>query len=246
MFHLRLQRRFTMIAIIGAMQEEINEIVKRMDSHQEQIIDGCKFYHGMLNGSEIVAMLSGIGKVEAALSTVICLKNFAIDGIINIGTAGGLHPDQEVLDVVLSTQTAYHDFDLTAFGEARGFASSRYVCTAEPRYIDAFKRVIGKARHWIGPIVSGDQFVADPIAVAQIKSAFPDAICVEMEGASIAHTAGRFKIPFVILRSLSDIAGKHGNAMTFDEYLVQASAHSAQWCYEVMPLLRGDNDAYVA
>jgi len=232
-----------MIAIIGAMKEEINEIVKRMTSVDQQVFDGCTFYRGLLNGCEIVAMQSGIGKVEAAISTLVCLKRFTIDGIINIGTAGGLRKDQEVLDVVVSTKTAYHDFDLTAFGEPRGFTTSRYVYNCDPRYVEAFKQVIGNARHWIGPIVSGDQFVADLLDVQKILSAFPDAICVEMEGAAIAHTAGRFKIPFVILRSLSDIAGKHNNAMSFDEYLVQASAHSAQWCYEVLPLLNTKNNA---
>ncbi len=227
-----------MIAIIGAMHEEVMEIRKRMNALEEVILDGRTYYHGMLNQREVVVLLCGVGKVEAALNTLLCLKNFAIDGIINIGTAGGLNLDQEVLDVVVSTKTAYHDFDLTAFGEPRGFATSRYVCTADPQYIEAFKEVIGTARHWIGPIVSGDQFIAGPLAVATIKAAFPDAICVEMEGAAIAHTASRFDIPFVILRSLSDIAGKHDNALTFDEYLIKASAHSAQWCYEVMPLLR--------
>lgn len=232
-----------MIAIIGAMKEEVNEIVKRMTTVEEQRFDGCTFYRGQLNGCEIVALQSGIGKVEAAISTLVCLTHFKIDGIINIGTAGGLRNDQEVLDVVVSTMTAYHDFDLTAFGEPRGFSSSRYVYHCDPRYVEAFKQVIGDARHWIGPIVSGDQFVADPRDVQKILSAFPDAICVEMEGAAIAHTAGRFKIPFVILRSLSDIAGKHANAMTFDEYLVQASARSARWCYEVLPLLSIDEHA---
>jgi adenosylhomocysteine nucleosidase len=232
-----------MIAIIGAMQEEISEIIKRMTHVEEQRFDGCTFFRGTMNGCEIVALQSGIGKVEAALNTLLCLKRFKIDGIINIGTAGGLRLDQEVLDVVVSTQTAYHDFDLTAFGEARGFATSRYVYQCDPRYVEAFKKVIGTGRHWIGPIVSGDQFVADPQVVQAILQAFPEAICVEMEGAAIAHTASRFDIPFVILRSLSDIAGKHENAMTFDEYLVRASAHSAQWCYEVLPLLNVEHDA---
>jgi adenosylhomocysteine nucleosidase len=232
-----------MIAIIGAMQEEVDEILKLMDYYEQSIIDGCKFYSGKLNNSEVVVLLSGIGKVEAAISTIVCLKNFSVEGIINIGTAGGLRQEQEVFDVVVSTKTAYHDFDLTAFGEVRGFATSRYVCVCEPRYIEAFKKVIGEARHWIGPIVSGDQFIKEPLIVEQILRAFPDAVCVEMEGAAIAHTAKRFNIPFVILRSLSDIAGRLDNAMTFDEYLVKASAHSARWCYEVMPLLARVNDA---
>lgn len=226
-----------MIAIIGAMQEEISEILKRMSTHEEFSIDGCRFYRGVLNQTEVVVLLSGIGKVEAAISTVVCLKNFDIEGIINIGTAGGLRQEQQVFDVVVSTKTAYHDFDLSSFGEPSGFATSRYVYTCEPRYIEAFKQVIGQARHWIGPIVSGDQFIADPRIVARILSAFPEAICVEMEGAAIAHTAHRFNVPFIILRSLSDIAGHPNNTLTFDEYLIKASAHSAQWCYEVMPLL---------
>jgi adenosylhomocysteine nucleosidase len=232
-----------MIAIIGAMLEETNEVLKRMSRLHETTIDGCLFHQGTLNGKEVVVLLSGVGKVEAAISTVVCLKNFKIEGIINIGTAGGLRDEQEVLDVVVSTNAAYHDFDLSAFGEPSGLATSRYVFKADPGYIEAFGKVIGTARHWIGTIVSGDQFVADPIHVAQIKKAFPEAICVEMEGAAIAHTASRFNVPFVILRSLSDIAGKHENAMAFEEYMVKASAHSARWCYEVMPLLKERNDA---
>lgn len=230
-----------MIAIIGAMQEEINEILKRMRPHEESIIDGCRFYRGILNQTEVVVLLSGIGKVEAAISTVVCLKNFDVEGIINIGTAGGLRPEQEVFDVVVSTKTAYHDFDLSAFGEPCGFDTSRYVYACDPLYIKAFNQVIGQTRHWVGPIVSGDQFIADPLDVAQILTAFPEAICVEMEGAAIAHTAHRFNLPFIILRSLSDIAGHPNNAMKFDEYLIKASAHSAQWCYEVMPLLGQKN-----
>ncbi|HBZ41269.1 MAG TPA: 5'-methylthioadenosine/adenosylhomocysteine nucleosidase [Erysipelotrichaceae bacterium] len=204
---------------------------------KEVRIDAHVFHTGTLNGTKVVVLLSGIGKVEAAISTILCLKNFPVKGIVNIGTAGGLKEEQEVLDVVVSTKTAYHDFDLTAFGEPKGFATSRYVVDADPNYIDAFQRIIGEERHWIGPIVSGDMFVGDPMVVASIIKAFPEAICVEMEGAAIAHAAKIFNTPFVILRSLSDIAVKHGNAMTFEEYLVKASERSARWCYEVMPLL---------
>lgn len=226
-----------MIAIIGAMPEEVREIVRLMHDVKEVTIDAHLFHTGTLNGTKVVVLLSGIGKVEAAISTILCLKNFPVKGIVNIGTAGGLKEEQEVLDVVVSTKTAYHDFDLTAFGEPKGFATSRYVVDADPNYIDAFQRIIGEERHWIGPIVSGDMFVGDPSVVASIINAFPEAICVEMEGAAIAHAAKIFNTPFVILRSLSDIAVKHGNAMTFEEYLVKASERSARWCYEVMPLL---------
>ncbi len=224
-----------MIAIIGAMPQEVNEIVMLMHDVKEITQDGRIFHQGKLNGTEVVVTLSGIGKVEAAMSTLNVILRFPIDGIVNIGTAGGLNANQEVLDVVVSTKTAYHDFDLTAFGEPKGLTSSRYVFDADEKYISAFKEVIGDQRHWIGPIVSGDQFISDPQTIEAIKASFPEAICVEMEGAAIAHVAAKQGIPFVILRSLSDIVLHHDNAMTFEEYLVKASKRSAQWCYEVMP-----------
>ena len=226
-----------MIAIIGAMQEEVNEITALMENKETKTIHSVVFATGLLNQVPVVVLLSGIGKAAAAMTTAMCLENFNVEGIVNIGTAGGLKEQQEVLDVVVSSKVTYHDLDLTVFGYPQSFSNQRFVYEADARYIEAFKTVIGKSRHWIGPVVSGDQFISRREQVDLILKNYPEAICAEMEGAAVAQVAAGYHIPFVILRSLSDITVRNENHITFEEYLIKASQRSARWCYNVLPLL---------
>ena len=226
-----------MIAIIGAMQEEVNEITALMENKETKTFHSVVFVTGTLNRVPVVVLLSGIGKAAAAMTTAMCLERFNVEGIVNIGTAGGLKEQQEVLDVVVSSKVTYHDLDLTVFGYPQSFSNQRFVYEADARYIEAFKTVIGKSRHWIGPVVSGDQFISRREQVDLILKNYPEAICAEMEGAAVAQVAAAYQIPFVILRSLSDITVRNENHITFEEYLTKASQRSARWCYNVLPLL---------
>jgi len=173
---------------------------------------------------------SGIGKVNAAMSTAILLERFKPDYVINTGSAGGLNPELNVGDVVISTDVRHHDVDVTAFGYEYGQvpqlpaafeAEVSLVTVAEScaKEIEGIQVVKGL-------ITTGDSFISKPEQAGFIKSKFTNLQAVEMEAAAIAQVAYQFGTPFVIIRSLSDIAGKESN-LSFDQFLETAAVHSA-------------------
>jgi adenosylhomocysteine nucleosidase len=224
-----------MIAIIGAMQQEVDQLLALCQHVEKRVIHGSHFYLGKLSSVDVVVALSGVAKVAASMTTTCLLENFDIKGVINIGTAGGLKSEQEVLDVVVSTEVAHHDVDITAFGIKRGFGE-RFSYKADPGYVEVISKMVNDNEHrvWIGPMVSGDQFIHRKEQVDQILTDFPDANCVEMEAAAIAQVCDHYKIPFVVIRSLSDIAVRDDNHLSFEEYLSVAAKRSAQWVYEAI------------
>ena len=224
-----------MIAIIGAMQPEVDEILKLCQNVEERLIHGTQFYIAKCSSTEVVVALSGVAKVAAAMTTTCLFENFEIGGVINIGTAGGLKSEQEVLDVVVSTEVAHHDVDITAFGIKRGFGE-RFSYLAEPAFVKVISELVNEGDHrvWIGPMVSGDQFIHRQEQVNTILTDFASANCVEMEAAAIAQVCQHYKIPFVVIRSLSDITVRDDNHLSFEEYLSVAAKRSAQWVYEAI------------
>jgi adenosylhomocysteine nucleosidase len=221
-----------MIAIIGAMQQEVDELLKLCENVEEQTVHGNKFYTGRLSQTDVVVALSGVAKVAAAMTTTCLFENFDVSGVINIGTAGGLKSEQEVLDVVVSSEVAHHDVDITAFGIKRGFGE-RFSYKAFPPFVEVVSNLIKDKEHrvWIGPMVSGDQFIHRQQQVENIFADFPNADCVEMEAAAIAQVSEHYKVPFVVIRSLSDIAVRDDNHLSFEEYLSVAAKRSAHWVY---------------
>lgn len=224
-----------MIAIIGAMQQEVDELLKLSENFKEIVIHGTKFYTGRLSATEVVVALSGVAKVAAAMTTTCLFENFDVSGVINIGTAGGLKSEQEVLDVVVSSEVAHHDVDITAFGIKRGFGE-RFSYTADPAFVKVVSDMVKEGEHrvWIGPMVSGDQFIHRQEQVDRILADFASANCVEMEAAAIAQVCDHYKVPFVVIRSLSDITVKDDNHLSFEEYLSVAAKRSAQWVYQTI------------
>ncbi len=219
-----------MIAIIGAMQPEVDEILKLCRNVEEKMIHGNKYYMAVCSSTEVVIALSGVAKVAAAMTTTCLFENFDIQGVINIGTAGGLRAEQQVLDVVVSTEVAHHDVDITPFGIQRKFGS-RFSYTADQRFIDVMTAMVkpDDFNVWIGPMVSGDQFIHRKEQVDDILTHFPTANCVEMEAAAIAQVCSHYHIPFVVIRSLSDITVRDDNHLSFEAYLSVAAKRSAMW-----------------
>ena len=224
-----------MIAIIGAMQQEVDELLKLGENIEEQVVHGNKFYTGRLSQTDVVVALSGVAKVAAAMTTTCLFENFDVKGVINIGTAGGLKNEQEVLDVVVSSEVAHHDVDITAFGIKRGFGE-RFSYKAFPAFVEVISNMIKDKEHrvWIGPMVSGDQFVHRQQQVDSILADFPSANCVEMEAAAIAQVCEHYIVPFVVIRSLSDITVRDDNHLSFEEYLSVAAKRSAHWVYQAI------------
>jgi adenosylhomocysteine nucleosidase len=218
------------IAIIGAMEEEVTILREKLTDRDVTVIAGCEYTTGKYEGKEIILLKSGIGKVTAALSTAVLLERFNPDYIINTGSAGGFNPELNVGDVVISSEVRHHDVDVTIFNYEYGqvpnmpaafLPDEKLVAVAEKsaEEIQGMKIVTGL-------IATGDSFMNDADRVEFVRSKFPALQAAEMEAAAVAQVCHQFGAPFVIIRSLSDIAGKESN-ISFDQYLPKAAKNSA-------------------
>lgn len=220
----------SVIGLIGAMDEEVAVIKSWMSDIQKQNIAGCEFFTGKFEGKDIVLLKSGIGKVNAAVSTALLILKFSPEYVINIGSAGGFDADLNVGDVVISDAVIHHDVDVTAFGYLMGQVPNM------PAQYEADEELIEKARAAIcegtkaqarvGLIGTGDSFMNDPVRVGAVREVFPSLVAVEMEAAAVAQVCHKFSTPFVVVRSLSDIAGKE-SPKSFEEYLKLAAENSS-------------------
>lgn len=223
-------KRPAKVAVIGAMEQEV-AILREQIEHRERLeIAGYQFDSGQFQGVELVLLQSGIGKVNAAISTTLLLDHFQPDCVINTGSAGGFDPALKVGDVVISSGVCHHDVDVTAFDYAPGqvpgcpavftpdatLAELAAACIAE---LDGLHSVAGL-------IATGDSFMHDPARVAATRARFPAMQAVEMEAAAIAQTCHQFGVPFIVIRALSDIAGQASD-QSFAQFLETAARHSA-------------------
>jgi len=218
------------IGIIGAMDEEVSILKAKLNNIQTTIIAGCEFYQGELNGKQVILTKSGIGKVAAAVATTLLLERFQPDNIINTGSAGGYDSNLNVGDIVISTEVRFHDVDLTAFGYEIGqMAQLPPAFTADQKLIDVAQdaaRTIEGLNIIQGLICTGDIFMADPQKAEIARNNFPTMAACEMEAAAIAQVCHQFEVPFVIIRSLSDIAGKKSE-LSFEQYLPIAAQNAS-------------------
>ncbi|GAA0570679.1 5'-methylthioadenosine/S-adenosylhomocysteine nucleosidase [Halomonas salifodinae] len=219
------------IGIIGAMPEEVALLASRLEGQETRQQVGCTFYRGRLHGVEVVILQSGIGKVNAAVGTTLLLDSYQPEAIINTGSAGGFGADLEVGDVVISSEVRHHDVNVEVFGYEPGQVPRMPAAyLPDPRLVRVARECIeelGELRVVEGLIATGDSFMACPDAVSQTRKRFPTMLAAEMEAAAIAQTCHLYGCPFVVIRALSDIAGKESN-LSFTAFIDQAATHSAQ------------------
>jgi adenosylhomocysteine nucleosidase len=218
------------IGIIGAMDEEIRILKEKMNNIETTIIAGCEFYQGELNNKQVILTKSGIGKVAAAVATTLLLEKFSPDTIINTGSAGGYDKTLNVGDIVISTEVRFHDVDVTAFGYEIGqMAQLPAAFPAQKELIVIAKQAaeaLTSLKTITGLICTGDTFMADPDKAQIALNNFPTMAACEMEAAAIAQVCYQFNVPFVIIRSLSDIAGKKSE-LSFEQYLPIAGKNAS-------------------
>lgn len=207
-----------MIGIIGAMDEEVSQIIEAMTIDKEETKASMTFKSGKLGDKEVVVVRSGIGKVNAAACTQILIDDFGATSIINTGIAGSLKAVIDIGDVVISSDVLHHDMDATGFGYPLGQIPRMDTLSfkADDALIklakDACAKAVPEIGVHVGRIVSGDQFISDKEVKDRIIANF-DGYCTEMEGAAIAQVAYINQVPFVILRAISD---KADNSATVD------------------------------
>lgn len=220
----------SVIGLIGAMDEEVAVIKEWMTDVQETRVAGCEFYAGQLDGKEVVLLKSGIGKVNAAVSTTLLMASFDPSVVINIGSAGGFDAQLNVGDVIISDAVVHHDVDVTAFGYDLGqLPSMPAVFPADSALVEKAQQAVsavGQVNAKVGLIGTGDVFMHDAERVASVRAAFPSLKAVEMEAAAVAQVCYKFSVPFVVVRSLSDVADKESPA-SFEEYLTVAAQNSS-------------------
>ena len=224
----------TKLGIIGAMQEEIETLLHLMENKTEKEIAGSVFHDGILEGLPVTVVQCGIGKVNAALCTQILCDLFGVTHLVNTGIAGSLCNDLDIGDMVVSQDAMYHDVDATAFGYPMGKVPEMDV-TAFPAdetmiaYAFAAAEKVNPGHTKIGRVASGDQFVASREVKDRIVS-ITHALCTEMEGTAIAQTAYRNRLPFVILRAISDKAddSTHMDYPTFESIAAHRCATVTQ------------------
>lgn len=220
------------LGIIGAMKVEMETLCERLQGKSVRQIAGMDFYKGTLCGVQAIVVQSGVGKVNAAICTQILCDRFHVTHIINTGVAGSLCAELDICDFVISDDLIYHDVDCHLInvnypvGQVPGMSTRTFSADAQLRNL-AMQAVRdnGKGKGRIGRIASGDQFVCSKEAKEKII-ADTGAVCTEMEGAAIAHTAWKNGVAFVIIRAICDKADDSAvmDSPTFEKTAAIASA----------------------
>ncbi|MCD7864253.1 MAG: 5'-methylthioadenosine/adenosylhomocysteine nucleosidase [Lachnospiraceae bacterium] len=219
------------IGIIGAMELEVAALKEQMNCTRRLTCAGMDFWEGTLNGTEVVVVQSGIGKVLAGICVQILADKFSVTHVINTGVAGSLNADLDIGDIVVSKDAVYHDFDVTKLGYAPGQVPGREEVAfgADPGMIaaavESCERVNPDIHCMVGRIASGDQFISDKKTKERIIHGFAG-FCAEMEGCAIAQAATANSIPFVIIRAISDKADDSAE-MDYPTFEKAAAHHSA-------------------
>ena len=227
------------VAVVAAMHEELGALLAQMPDEQRVRVAGRDFWVGHLHGQPVVAVLSRIGKVAAAVTATVLLERFGARAIVFTGVAGGLAPGVNVGDVVVATELLQHDMDASPIfpkhevplmGLSR-FAADAAISDALSDVVTGVLRdpvaLIGQAgvdefglsspKVHRGLLVSGDRFVSTTAESAALQRELPDALAVEMEGAAVAQVCHDYGVPFAAMRTISDRAddAAHGDFARF-------------------------------
>ena len=223
------------IGIVVAMDEEKAEIEKLISNKEIKKINNLKFIIGKIKDKNIVLIQCGVGKVNAARTTQKLIDKFNVTTIINVGVAGAINSNLKIGDVIIAKKVIQHDFDITAFGHNKGYI------TDVGEGIESDKNLLEKVKEIsqensyktkIGIIATGDIFCTDIKMKEKINNKF-NADVVDMECGAIAQVSFLENIPFLAIRSVSDIPNGD-NAKTFDENLKTASKIASEVLYNIL------------
>ena len=227
------------IGIIFAMKEELEATLKELEFVKKYKIYDLNFYECRYSDKVCILTECGIGKVNAARCTQILIDKENGDCIFNVGVAGSVTKDVSICDVVIADKLVHHDFNLVSFNHERGYIPNigMYI-NCDDYLVKLAQEVSIDNKTHVGVIASGDIFVSEAIMGEKIYSKFK-ALCVEMEGAAIAQTCYLSKIPFLVIRSISDSPNKEANNnITFDEFLEESSNVAANFLMQLLDKLK--------
>lgn len=217
-----------MLGIIGAMDIEVEGLKRLLQDVREEKISNVNFVRGTLNGRDVVVAKCGIGKVFASICAEAMIMAYKPQAIVNIGVAGGLDNSLGIGDIVVADGVVQHDMDTTPLGEPRGYLSEIGL-TKIPADEKIYKPLAEIAEKIginciLGTIASGDVFVSNQEKKQFICDNF-GAVACEMEGAAIGQVCYVNKVPFGVLRAISDGAND-GASMDFPTFCKMAAENS--------------------
>ena len=222
------------IAILGAMPEEIEPLLKELNPKKIEFANN-KFYFAEFANHELIIAYSKIGKVNSALTATLMIEKFGAEKLIFTGVAGALKDGFKIGDLLYATKVVQHDLDITAFGHPFGFVPESPIFVETDENLNKIAVSVAKElgiNLKNGIVASGDQFICDEERKSWIERTF-DASAVEMEGASVAQVCHALHTPFFMLRAISDEAGSKAE-FDFDEFMVKSAEISAKFALKMV------------
>lgn len=214
-----------MIGIISAMDLELQALTEKLEHKESQMHAGVMYCTGTLDGVEVALCTCGVGKVNAAMHTQILIDKYHPAVIIQNGIAGSLSNDVKYFDIVIGNELVYHDmqeFVLEQYGPLEK------VYPADSNLIHKAYEVAKQAgaNVHVGRIATGDWFVSDAADKEDIATR-TKALCTEMEGCAVAHTAYLNEVPFVVMRAISDMADDSAE-VDYEEFQYKAADRAVE------------------
>jgi adenosylhomocysteine nucleosidase len=234
------------IAIISALHEELAELLALMPDEHRTSVAGRQFWRGHLHGHELVAVLSGIGKVAAATTTTVLLERFRPQQVLFTGVAGGVGEGVAVGDIVVGSRYLQHDMDASPLfprHQMPGYGLSRF--PADPALLSVMQQAAEDAVAWLpgqldaatraafhlqaprvhsGKIITGDRFVASAAESRALRAELGEALAVDMESGAVAQVCHDYSIPFCAVRTISDRADDAAH-VDFPAFLRRVARH---------------------
>ena len=226
------------IAIMGAMPEEIEPIVSKLENVKEISYAANTYYEGIYHGREVVVAYSKIGKVFATLTATMLIEKFSCSTLLFSGVAGAISDTLKIGDLIIADGLCQHDLDITAFGHPFGYVPEGEVCIPADVTLRNIAKKVAKSKGLVlkeGIIATGDQFVANAQKKDWIGETF-NADALEMEGASVAVVCSTLNVPFFILRAISDSADMDAS-FNFDAFLESSAKISADFILSMVDQL---------
>ena len=215
-----------MIGIIGALSEEVEQLINYIDDRKEREYLGITFYTGTIEKIPVTVCKSGVGKVYAAIAATTMINAFGATEIINTGVSGSLSKEIKIGNIVIANKVVQHDMDTSPIGDPVGMISG-----INKVYFEADEKINGLLidilisegyNYYIGTIATGDQFIASEQSKQRIVADF-NAISCEMEGGAIAQVCYLAKVPFAVIRTISDNADEEGAKTDFQQFLKKSA-----------------------
>ena len=229
-----------MIGIIGAMPVEVDGLTAILNEKQGEAVSGIVFYQGKISGVSCVVACCGPGKVNAAVCTQAMLMRYPVSLVINTGVAGGIGPGVRIGDLVVAEGVVQYDFDTSPLDGVKGLLPvlNEVVVPTDQAASDTLlqcARRVYDGNVTRGIVATGDQFISGGEQAAKIRGDFGADAC-EMEGGSIGQVCALNKIPFAVIRAISD----HGDdeaSVDFPAFASQAAQKSIELLKAALPLL---------